>query len=226
MAKSKGVGEIDVFDDLSGVLYNRLYCCYRFSSSNYVESYIDLKSPCFNVRGGVRRSYKSHINWATRNIDYICYDSGNIGGVDLVKVKYLLRGFLAEAIGRHGDHMPDWVFDATINAIRDFGGELILFHDKLGCIVGLIVSVYFDGVAYYSLAGSASVGNKNISPYFLVTAVERAASRGMEYFVLDRCYRIDTSDIDSHAKNLHFYKMGFTDSFMRNVSLKVKGPWL
>ncbi|HET8694031.1 MAG TPA: hypothetical protein VFM33_05135 [Aquabacterium sp.] len=210
---------IPVYDDELGVIFRKIYSGYKFFTKSW--AYVSKDLSLDDGSSGIRESHKSHINWGRKNLSTLYFDGEGLKQVDVASLKGQLNRFLEKTMEKNGNQLPDWLFEFHLDSVSRCGGELSIFSNQEGYVVGMCVVVDFDNVSYYALAGSQKIGNKNVGPYMLVDAMARAKARSQDHFLIDRPYEMGTIGVLPHALNLHFYKMGFGSTIDRKLVYEV-----
>jgi hypothetical protein len=170
----------------------------------------DLRSDEATLRKGLRKSYRSLINWGERNL--------RTEFVGLQNADYsLFRQYQAlhQAVaGRATRPQKSW--DIMFDWIASGGGELTLGYLKSGELVaGTLVIDGTDVASYASGAYDRNRFDTPISHWPLWLAIRRSAERGRSVFDLGE---LPIAATDNKEADIAFFKRGFTNMFPTWVS--------
>jgi hypothetical protein len=229
--KDYSISELNIFEDDYAILYKKIYRDNTFICENYRLTLNELTNPQ-NFKSELRKSYHSNINWAASNINISIFGPNDLNPEFKNIVQQILLKLLENTFLQNGNHFSNIVFNAHMESIVDFGGEVSIATYG-SSIVGLIVVIDFDDYSYYALGGSVkNIGeskNKNIHPYLLLKATERAKERGSSVIIYDRFFnsakfqfnRGGYFQVGEHEANLHFFKMGMSNKSFSCNSVRV-----
>ncbi len=165
----------------------------------------DLRGGETALRRGLRKSYRSLINWGERNLNMEFVGRQNAD-------KSLFRQYqeLHKAVaGRSTRSQESW--DVMFEWIAGGGGELALGYLKSGELVaGTLVVDGADVASYASGAYDRNRFDKPISHWPLWLAINRSAERGRTTFDLGE---LPIAPEDRKEADIGFFKRGFTDVF-------------
>jgi hypothetical protein len=157
------------------------------------------------LRRGLRKSYRSLINWGERNLRMEFAGRGN-ADYSLFRRYQELHKAVA---GRSTRSQKSW--DIMFEWIVGGGGELTLGYLRSGELVaGTLVVDGSDVATYASGAYDRSRFDMPISHWPLWLAIRRSAERGRSTFDLGE---LPLSGVDRKEADVGFFKRGFTDVF-------------
>lgn len=164
----------------------------------------------------IRKSYKSIINKAKRNLDYTIIDSRRnpiiiYDHVSLIKAMYFK---IARKVTR-----PEYTFELIKHWIIKGYASLIIAYFNFEPI-GFILVTHYNGEAYYFLSGTLQEHkDKNVSHYLQSIAFEILKEKNVTAYVLGD---INTNSLlhspTEKELNIGFFKAGFGQIGYRMVS--------
>jgi hypothetical protein len=157
------------------------------------------------LKRGLRKSYRSLINWGERNLG-IQFVGGQNADPSLFRAYQDLHKAVA---GRSTRSQKSW--DIMFESIAGGGGELVLGYLQSGELVaGTLVVDGTEIASYASGAYDRSKFDMPISHWPLWLAIRRSAERGRTSFDLGE---LPIAAADRKEADIGFFKQGFTDTF-------------
>ncbi len=170
----------------------------------------DLGSGEVALRRGLRKSYRSLINWGERNLKMEFVSRQNVDYSLFRQYQELHRA----VAGRSTRSQKSW--DIMFEWIAGGGGELVLGYLKSGELVAGTLAV--DGAEIATYASGAYDRNRfdmPISHWPLWLSIKRSAERGRTTFDLGE---MPIAAADRKEADIGFFKRGFTDVFSTWIS--------
>lgn len=164
----------------------------------------DLSETEEKLRQGLRKSYKSLINWGEKNIELLCINNSNPDR-DIFN-NYI--NFYAKIAKKQPHNLDVW--NKIFEQITSHGGELIVGYSTSceGIIAGNI-TIEENGTAYYFLGAYEREIFKNpIGHWPLYSAMINAKKRGNLRYDLGEFFSNDHEN--TKESSIGFFKKGFT----------------
>ena len=201
----------------SRVLYNVLGLSSTFAAEIWDRPVVRLENTDDQeIFAGVRKSYKSHINWGRSNLvmEYLAGDQLSAARID--EVHKLLDQCHEKLIQQMGNGMTATIFTPPMVMCQMNKGEVGIARTKDGIVCGVTVVTDAGGISHYTLGGSIPQQNKNPGHFIVYDSMLRAKARGARFYHVNREYAAPVSldglelKIQSvHDTNLIFFKRGF-----------------
>jgi len=201
----------------SRLLYNALGLSSTFAAELWDRPVVPLDGVSEDeIFAGVRKSYKSHINWGKTNLvmEYLAGDQ--LTHTRVQEVHDLLDRCHEKLIQEMGNGMTESIFMPPMVMCQRKHGEVAIARTKDGIACGVTVVTEAGGISHYTLGGSIPQQNKNPGQFIVYDAMLRAKARGSRCFHVNREYAAPVSmhglqpRIQSvHDTNLIFFKRGF-----------------
>jgi hypothetical protein len=189
---------------------------HRHAAEIWDRPVVDLSKSEADLLSGVRKSFRSNVNWGRKNLITEYLDSSELTDEKVAFVHTTLQ----EIIEKYGDGLTPYIFHRPLSMCRQGKGEIAITREGDGDPLAMTMVTYDGGVAYYALGGQRSHGNKHIGHYAVFDALLRAKSHGMSSFVLDR-YNGGSTAFDGRRvltrndreESILFFKRGFSDDY-------------
>jgi hypothetical protein len=189
-----------------------------YSAEVWNRPIVDLRVENERLFSGIRKSFKSSVNWCSKNlvVEYLTGDE--ITDEKARDVYNLIQDLHKDFIQKYGDGMTTELFMRPILMCRNQQGEVAITKTVDGVAYGVTISTYDGGVGYYALAGSRVLQGRNVGHFIVHNAILRAKARGLEKYVIDRFYEASLSLNGTQTKlmedrlfNIIFFKRGYSD---------------
>jgi hypothetical protein len=189
-----------------------------YSAELWDRPIVDLRPEKNKLFSGIRKSYKSNINWCAKNlvIEYLTGDE--ITNERARYVYSVIQDLHKELIEKYSDGMTTELFMQPILMCRVGKGEVAIAKTADGIPYGLTVSTYDGGVGYYALGGSRTLQGRNVGHFIVYDAILRAKARGVEKYVMNRFFaasvslnRMQPKIMGDRSFNIAFFKRGYSD---------------
>ena len=162
---------------------------------------VDLTLPIEQLKQGVRKSYKSLINWGLKNLDLQVYDTNNINQ----KPFSALRQLHFEAAG--GRTRPDITWDCQYSMIQAGFNFLVVGTLDHKPVTAALFS-HNQPYCYYGVSASnRALFDKPLSHGVIWAAIEHAKSKGIKHFDLGRQFNLNYPNQKEY--NISKFKRGF-----------------
>jgi hypothetical protein len=200
-----------------------------YSCEIWTRPMVDLEQDEPTISSGVRKSYRSLINWGKNNLRMEYLTGGVLTDEALRNLYRTIQTLHTDIIGKFGDGMTTELYMFPMIACRDGRGEVALARDAQGEVVGMIVTSDECGVAYYALSGATKSQGKSVGHFLLFDAIVRARRRGNRQYALNRHFPAPVAvegdglfiRVERH-RHLVFFKSGFSDDRNRLVVYRVR----
>ncbi|MGC8485751.1 MAG: GNAT family N-acetyltransferase [Candidatus Baltobacteraceae bacterium] len=205
---------------------------FRYSAELWDRPIVDLTLENGLLFKGVRKSYKSSINWGMRNLRMEYLSGSMLDDVEIARMYSLLRICQADLYGHFGDAFSRQLFDEAMHMCTHGSGEVAISYTFDNSVCGVIISSDAGGKSYYALGGSRVVeGRRSPSHWLVYNAIQRAKVRGNLEYHLGRLFGAPisvsgcaTRIMSKREIDLSFFKHGFSDhSDLRYVYRFVTG---
>lgn len=190
----------------------------RYGAELWDRPVADLGEDEATLFGGVRKSFRSNINWCRKNL-VTQYLSGAELTAETVRSLYLtMQELHASLIERYGDGMTNYLFLRPLLMCVVGMGEVAVTRTPDGTAQAMTATTYDGGVAYYALGGSRTLEGKHVGHFAVYDSMLRAKQKGMHTYVFDR-FNGPSVGFDgrvvverwSREDNILFFKRGFSD---------------
>ena len=168
-----------------------------------VHARIDLNAPQESITAGLRRSYRSFVNWGRRNITLTYVNAGN-PDLSLFRTFQEFHRCVAGRVTR-----PQESWDIMFETVASGSGELSLGHDADGNLISATLVIDGKLVSQYSSAVyDRERFDKPIGHWPVFNAVLRAKARGRSSFLLGEIPTMGTAS--DKEVSIGKFKRGFT----------------
>jgi hypothetical protein len=155
-------------------------------------------------KAGIRKSYKSLINWGSNNLDIqrVNKESGDFS---------LLEQFMEFHIkisGRQTRSAASWKLQYDM--AKAGGGEMTLAYLDEKLVAASFFADYVNKTYYFTGVYERELFEHGLSHYMVYDGICQSAARGNSK-ILTLGY-FDTHETDSKAYNIQFFKKGFSES--------------
>lgn len=208
-ALSAQLGLISIFDS-----------SFDYSAEIWSRPVVDLLQDETTIFSDLRKSYKSLVNWGKKNLAFEYFCEGQLSDPMISELLNVIQTLHTKIIQKYGDGMTPELFLYPMVACRNGRGEVALARDTSGDIVGMTVTTYENGVAYYALAGFVDSAGKSVGPCMVFDSIVRAKQHGMAQYVVNRFFPAPvshSSPVGSRTREardrqaqLIFFKRGFS----------------
>ncbi|KVM08545.1 hypothetical protein WL05_07190 [Burkholderia ubonensis] len=189
-----------------------------YSAEIWDRPYVDLSQETDELFSGVRKSYRSNINWCAKNL-VVEYFTGDAITNERVRYFYeVIQDLHKELIAKYSDGMTTDLFMHPILMCRNGQGEVAISKTADGVPYGMTVTTYDGGIAYYALAGSRTLNGKNVGHYVVYDSILRAKAKGLKKYAMNRFFAASVSlnqrrvkEMVDRAFTIAFFKRGFSD---------------
>ncbi len=179
---------------------------------------VDLTRDIESIYGGVRKSYKSSINWGRRYLEMRYFSGSQLDDDAVSGALRALRKSQEQMYSQYGDAFDRKLFDEAIAMCKQGDGEVSISYLPDGEVCGAVIATDAGGISYYALGGSRIVnGNRNPSQWNVFHAIERAKIRGNVEFHLGRLFGPPISSngysirkMSKRERDISFFKHGFS----------------
>lgn len=189
-----------------------------YSAQIWDRPYVDLTLSESEIFSGVRKSYRSHINWCRKNLTVEYLSGDQIKGEKANDIYRIIQEVKSEMIAKYTDGMTLELFMHPILMCRAGKGEVAIARGADGVPYGVTVSTYENGVAYYAIGGSKVLDGKNVGHFVLYDAIMRAKAKGVRRYLMNRLFPATVSSDKTNIKltverniTITFFKRGFSD---------------
>lgn len=199
------------------LLYNTLGLSSTFAAELWDRPVVPLDEVDESgIFAGLRKSYKSHINWGRGNLVMEYLSGDQLSKERVQEVHVLLDRCHEKLIQEMGNGMTPTIFMPPMVMCQMNHGEVAIARTKDGVACGVTVVTDAGGISHYTLGGSIPQQNKNPGQYIVYDSMLRAKARGSRSYHVNREYAAPVSmhglqpRIQSeHDTNLIFFKRGF-----------------
>ena len=168
-----------------------------------VHARIDLNAPQESIAAGLRKSYRSLVNWGRRNITLTYVNAGN-PDLSLFRTFQEFHRCVAGRVTR-----PQESWDIMFETVASGSGELSLGHDADGNLISATLVIDGESVSQYSSAVyDRERFDKPIGHWPVFNAVLRAKARGRSSFLLGEIPTMGTAS--DKEVSIGKFKRGFT----------------
>ena len=189
-----------------------------YSAQIWDRPYVDLTRSDSEIFSGIRKSYRSHINWCARNLSVEYWSGEQINGEKANEIYAVIQEVKSDMLAKYTDGMTLELFMHPILMCRAGKGEVAITRTPQGVPCGVTVSTYENGVAYYAIGGSKVIDGKNVGHFNLYDAIMRAKAKGVRRYLMNRLFpasvSCDKTDIKLTVErniNITFFKRGYSD---------------
>jgi hypothetical protein len=189
-----------------------------YSAELWDRPIVNLGVDAERLYAGIRKSYKSSINWCAKNL-VMEYLSGE--ALTNEKMNYVyssIQNLHKELLEKYADGMTTELFMHPMLMCKADKGEVAIARTADGVPWGLTVSTWDGGIGYYALGGSRVLQGKNTGHFIVYDAILRAKERGLETYVMNRFFpasvalnRMQPKIMSDRSFNIAFFKRGYSD---------------
>lgn len=188
-----------------------------YSAEIWDRPYVDLSYNEKTLFSKVRKSFKSNINWCTRNM-VTDYFTGTMITDQMMRYFYeVIQDLHKELLEKNTDGMTYDLFMHPILMCRNGMGEVAITRTYDDIPYGITVTTYDGGIAYYALGGSRKLNGRDVGHFIVFDSLIRAKSNGMSKYILNRFFsasislkNMNSNILEERAINLTFYKRGYS----------------
>lgn len=185
----------------------------EFSSKIIYEKSIDLNQSEDDIKMGLRKSYKSLINWGQRNLDIRIYDKSNMTD----DVMSTFEKFHVKVAKRHTRTHESWMLQSR--AVKQGMGYVVMgyYNDEL-VTATLVLNGNKD--CYYGVCVNdrdLMAQNLPIGHYGLFRSILVAKEKGFEKFNFGEVSNNDDPKVNAIVK----YKRGFSNLLHTRIACQV-----
>lgn len=221
LAKRYGASQFSIMErpDEQFTLYRAIIKKARaYSAELWDRPVVDLRASHERIYAGIRKSYKSNINWCAKNltVDYLSGDA--ITNEMTMYIYSVIQDLHKELIEKYSDGMTTDLFMHPLLMCRIGNGEVAITRTADGVPWGITVTTWDGGVGYYALGGSRTLQGKNVGHFIVHDAIQRAKARGLQTYVMNRFFPATVSLNQTQPKlqcdrafNIAFFKRGYSD---------------
>lgn len=189
------------------------------SSKMIMEASINLELSIDKILEGVRKSYRSLINWGKRNLNIVVYDQNNI----TKDIMDSFRDLHAKVSGRVTRSEQTW--DRQLSMIQNQEAYLVLGLYEEQLVTGVFIQEGL-GQAFYGVG----VSDRNLmvekklplSHAPLMVAIEEAKKRGNLIFSMGQ---FDPEETDPKILSITRFKKGFITELKKIHSIEYSGQY-
>ncbi|WP_233804013.1 hypothetical protein [Paraburkholderia sp. HP33-1] len=189
-----------------------------YSAQIWDRPYVDLTLSDSELISGIRKSYRSHINWCARNLVVEYWSGDQITSEKTREIYSVIQEVKSEMLAKYADGMTLELFMHPILMCRVGKGEVAIARTTDGVPYGVTVTTYDNGVAYYAIGGSKVLDGKNVGHFILYDAIKRAKAKGLRRYLMNRLFPSSVSTDKTNIKltverniNITFFKRGYSD---------------
>jgi len=189
-----------------------------YSAQIWDRPYVDLTLPDAAVFSGIRKSYRSHINWCAKNLTVEYLSGDQIKGEKANEIYAVIQEVKSDMLAKYTDGMTLELFMHPILMCRNGKGEVAITRTPQGAPVGVTVTTYDNGVAYYAIGGSKVYEGKNVGHFVLYDAIMRAKAKGVRRYLMNRLFPASVATDKAAVRlmverniTITFFKRGFSD---------------
>jgi hypothetical protein len=189
-----------------------------YSAQIWDRPYVDLSLPESAIFSGIRKSYRSHINWCAKNLTVEYWSGDQIKGEKANEIYAVIQEVKSDMLAKYTDGMTLELFMHPILMCRNGKGEVAITRTPQGVPVGVTVSTYDNGVAYYAIGGSKVYEGKNVGHFVLYDAIMRAKAKGVGRYLMNRLFPASVATDKAGVRlmverniTITFFKRGFSD---------------
>jgi hypothetical protein len=220
LTKEFSASRIVIRDDSSGSTLSLLgeQCLsHRYKAEVQLAGLADLTEGETGLRRGLRKSYKSLLNWGKRNLtmEYVGKENPDRA------LFQNFQDFHCTVAGRSTRPQASW--DTSFNWITAGGGELVLgFLPGNELVAGTLVIDGTETACYATGVYDRQQFDKPLAHWCLWGAMLRAGERGMSYFDLGFLPPFGT--VDDKEFSIGYFKRGFATSIVTRLIWTWQAP--
>ena len=189
-----------------------------YSAQIWDRPYVDLTLPDSAISSGIRKSYRSHINWCAKNLTVEYLSGDQIKGEKANEIYAVIQEVKSDMLAKYTDGMTLELFMHPMLMCRNGKGEVAITRTPQGVPVGVTVTTYDNGLAYYAIGGSKVYEGKNVGHFVLYDAIMRAKAKGVRRYLMNRLFPASVATDKASVRlmverniTITFFKRGFSD---------------
>lgn len=163
---------------------------------------------------GIRKSYKSLINWGKRELDISIINKDALSYDKFMEFKQ----FHKKIAGRQTRTDASW--DIQYQMVEQGFGELILANYQGNLVAGSLFIDQFEMTVYFTGVYERELFEYGISHYMLYHGIQRMHERGKSKVMT--LGNFDTDITDRKLYNIQFFKKGFSNNFAPTILWRKK----